>query len=309
MDEMFGAFGQRVDGRGEVTEAERVRVGEPESPVLPGDINPHNALPYRNGQFAPSLEELSMDAMMAADDAGLLPSNLPIYDASGKVDAGLLKAWEPERHLSDAGFEVDPTLPKYASALILSAQQKLGGMLKGLGLASIRGAQRDESVGGIGTIIIAAKHTSRNRKFVGSLEVYPDFFRFLTIPLAPRISNSATGISVATYAVFHSIGHLIFARLVSDGRLSQVGDVLGKDTWSKRMNTDGYVYGGFLGTQTTRSWRRAAFERFVSELSKNSPGDDFAESFALYVTNPDYLRVAFEGKYEAMKDIVGNYVL
>lgn len=294
----------QTDGRWPVTEDERVRVGEVESPVLPGDINPENSLPYKAGQFAPSVDELSQDVLRAADDAGVLSSDLPIYE-DGRFSARLLDTWEPAKDLAVLGFNTDTDLPKYATAVLLSSLKAMKQLPANIGLMDLVAAPRDAAVGSTGVVIIAAKFSSSGRKFRGVLEVYPDFFRFVSIPLAPRIpSQKISGISVATYAVFHALGHLMFARLSFDGNVKAIADVLGAHVWS-RHGVSG-SWGDFLGTPTTQTWRKSDKAKFQSELAGNSPSDDFAEAFALAFTNPAYLKKVFPEKYAGLVKVIQN---
>lgn len=285
-------------------ERDIIRVGDPDSPVLPGDINPTNSLPYRAGQFAPSVDELTHDTLSSAKEAGVLPSDLPIYDEStGEVSAAKVEAWEPEKDLAIHGFQAT-NLPKYSSAILLSSLKNMGKLPENIGLKTIRGAERTDAQGsGIGTTIIAAVYDDSGPEFTGGLEVYPDFFKYIYVPLAPRVGREAAGVSVATYATFHAIGHLLFARLANDGKLSGVAAVLGDGVWSK---TGIGVPGSFMGTQTTNVWRRREGD-FPTQLSKSTPSDHFAEIFAIRITNPDYLSTVYPEKHDAMSHAILQY--
>jgi len=279
--------------------AQHVRVGDPESPVMPGDLNPTNAIPYKAGQFAPSIDALTQDSLHGAKEAGVLPSDLPIYDENGDISNEKLHEWNPEMDLAVAGYEIY-NIPKYSSAILLSALKNMGRLPVNAGLSAIRNVPRDDT-NKFGYTIIAAKYSFAGRKFRGELEIYPDFFRYIHTPLLPKVEGKASGISVATYSVFHAVGHLLFAKLSADGQVSQLGDVLGKDVWSKK-GSGGWA--SYLGTPTSRTWKRANHATPVSQLAKASPSDDFAETFALRFNNPDYLETAFPEKFRAMTNII-----
>lgn len=301
-----------IEGRGDgiypVTEEERVRVGDPESPVLPGDINPENAMPYRAGQFAPSAEELTETILRAADDAGLLPNDLPIYDEGGTFSPDLLEQWNPRTSMEGLGVTVDENSPKYVDAVTLSTLNYLGGVHKQAGLTSIVSAPRGSIQGrAYGVIIVAARYSSAGGKFKGALEVYPDFYRYIGIPLSPRLPGQATGVSVASYAIIHAIGHLMFAKLTSTGRLGVISKVLGDD-WERdpEVPKSSYEKPNFLGQTVAgnKFWRRRKLAVAVSALAKASPADDFAEAFALYLTNRNYLERVHPTKFDAMSELL-----
>lgn len=307
---MESEFNTKGDGIYPVEERERTRVGDPDSVVLPGDINPENSMPYRAGQFAPSVEDLTEDVLRAADDAGLLPNTLPIYDEGGAFSLELLDAWDPGSDLRERGINMDPEAPKYVSAITLAALDNAGDIPRKVNLSGISVPPREAIQGrAYGVIIVAARYSTANGKFTGGLEIYPDFYRYIGVPLSPRVPGRATGVSVASYAILHAIGHLYYSRLVSVGDLAAVSRVLGS-TWlkDKSLPVQQYEDANFLGAPLpgSRLWKRRRTSLGVSELSKASPGDDFAETFALYMTNRDYLAKLFPKKFEAMQGLVGD---
>lgn len=287
----------------------RLRVGDPASPIRVGDVNPQTSMPYRAGQFSPSIDELTGDVLMAADKAGVLPSDLPVYDEAGNLDLEKLEAWEPNTGLTSMHLEVGDTVPKYASALILAALNQLKGMPRQLGLKYVVAASREQMVSGVfGDVIVAARYTGRGELFTSSIEVYPDFYRFVDIPLAPRIPGRATGVSIATFAILHSFGHVVFAKLAAGGHLDEVAPVLRAGVWS-RVESSLNRRGDFFKIPVNDTWYYNPAAEFPTQLSKASPGDDFAETFALYIANPAYLRAVFPEKYAGMEVIVEKYVL
>lgn len=292
-----------------MSDSPRLRVGDPGSPIRVGDLNPNTSMPYRAGQFSPSLDELTQDILMAADKANVLPSDLPVYDDAGNLDLDKLEAWEPAKSLITMDLEPDSDVPKYVAALILAALNQFRHMPRRMGLKSIVAAPRTEMRAGLfGDVIVAARFTGKGSMFTSAIEVYPDFYKFVDVPLAPKIPGRASGISVASYAILHAFGHIVFANLAYTGKMDEIAPVLRKGVWS-REKTITNRRGEFFNTPVSDTWYYSTQKDFPTELSQASPSDDFAETFALYVANPAYLEAVYPDKYAAIEEIVEAYVL
>lgn len=284
----------------------RVRVGDKNSPVNPGDPVPTGGR-YRAGMFAPTLDELATLTLTEADRAGLLPGLLPIYGDDGEVDEKKVEGWNPNSDLADSGIFVSDEVPKYSAAAILTSTENMGGWLKNLGLRHIfAGTDEDTPKGIFGEQIIAANTSGKGRKFMGSLTVYPPFYKYISIPLVGKVPGRTTGLSVASFAVHHAVGHILFSRLTFDGRLDILGDFIEVSGWTKYADIGAY-HGSYMEAKNPSVWRRDTHYRFETELSKYSPADDFAEAFALYFTHREYLETAFPKKMAVMEKALKEY--
>lgn len=283
---------------------EKLRVGDPDAPIFPGDYSPSGGF-YRQGQFAPSLDELSTLSLTQALEAGLINKNLPIFEGD-KVSEELLKKWNPNGELYGVHFEDD--IPKYSSAVIVDALQNSGNLTDILGMKFVTGGERytQDSMAIAGEIIIAADYSSKGRKFKGILRVFPSFYKYVSTPLIGMIPGRTSGLSIASYAVFHSLGHIFFAKLSFGGRLDLIGDLIEMSGWSK-YNTDETLPGSYMNIPNKSTWRRSSTSRFPTETSRYSPSDDFAEAFALYITNRDYLESAYPERFELIQNALREH--
>lgn len=283
---------------------EKLRVGDPDAPIYPGDYSPSGGV-YRQGQFAPSLDELSTLSLTQAADAGLINKNLPIFEGD-KVDEEKLSKWNPNGEIYGLHFEYE--IPKYSSAVIIDALQGLDNLVDTIGLKYVVAGDRytQDSLAIAGEIIIAADYSAKGRAFKGTLRVFPSFYKYVAIPLIGSIPGRTSGLSIASYAVFHSIGHLFFARLAYDGRIDLVGDMIEVSGWTK-YSDDEYVPGSYMKNQNRGVWRRRYDGRFPTELSRYSPAEDFAETFALYMSNREYLESAYPPRFEYMENTLKEY--
>lgn len=282
-----------------------IRVGDPESPILPGDYSPSGGV-YRQGQFAPSLDELSTMSLTQANQAGLINKNLPIFDDNGEVSEKQLERWNPNNEFYDLDFEL--SIPKYSSAVIVDAFQGKENLLKGMGLRYVLGGDRQtqDSLTVYGEIIIASEYTNNERKFQGMMRVFPSFYKYVAIPLIGYIPGRTTGLSIASYSVYHALGHLMLAKLTFDGRMDLIGDYMSKLGWSKYAD-DNHLSGSYMNIPNKSIWKRSANSHHPTEASRFSPSDDFAESFALILTHKEYLQAASPHRFSKMSEIMEEY--
>lgn len=282
----------------------RVRVGDPASPIYPGDYSPGGGT-YRRGQFAPTLDELATLSLTQAGEAGLINKALPIFEGD-KVDEKKLQKWDPNDEIRGVHFQYD--VPKYSSAVMVDAFMGMRNLLNGMGFRYIVAGDREEqdALTIKGEVIVAAEYSSKGRDFQGRLKAYPSFYKYVGVPLVGKMPGRTTGLSIATYAVYHSVGHLLFSRLSFDGKLNLIGDYLGTSKWSK-FASDNTMSGSFMGVQNRSVWRRVSSNKSPSEASRYSPMDDFAEAFAMYFCNRDYLTRASENRLESMEKTLREY--
>jgi hypothetical protein len=287
--------------------ATRVRIGDPLSPVEPGDFGP-TGKPYRKGQYAPTIEELSSESLKLASSERLLHMDLPILDDDGVVNKEKLDSWNPNDTSLRYGATISNDVPKHSSAVLLSSFMDMGDWLKNLNIRHVFGSQesQDQPVGKFGDIIVEAQTSGKGRKFTSSLSVYPKFYKYIYIPFKISLSSSSPGLSISSYAVMHSVGHIVFSKLSFDGKLDLVGNYIDSSGWEK--NADLNVYpSSFMGVKNNSSWKRNVTTSSQTELSKYSPMDDFAESFALFFANPAYLSKVSPNRYKTIQKVVKEY--
>lgn len=275
----------------------RVRVGDEDSPVMAGEPSPTGGI-YRSGQYAPTIDELSSQTLVRAKEAGLLQS-LPIFDEDGSVNQKKLELWEP----SIRGVHIDSGVPKFASAVLQDVFTGREGLAKELNLARISSGTREEQNARtiFGEVIVKSVYNAKDG-FTGKLVIYPSFYKYVTIPLVGKFPGRDSGLSVAAYAVFHALGHLKFAQLMSTGNLQKIAEVLGESGWTK--NPDKGVRGEYFEYKNPSGWSRRSNSELPSEVSGYSPSDDFAEMFALYLTNKGYFKEAYPERYELMEKML-----
>ena len=280
----------------------RTRIGEPGSSIMPGDPTPGGGV-YRGGQFAPTMDELSSLSLAQANEAGLLSRMLPIYDGAGNVSEDALEEWKP----SIGNVHIHSDVPKYSAAVIVDAFQGKESMLDSFGMTFVGAGTREEqdSLSIYGETVIKAEYVAKNG-FSGRLIVYPSFYKYVSAPLVGKIPGRDEGLSVASYAVFHALGHLLFARLMFDGKLKQVAELLDLSGWSKQASNE-TASASYIEYKHDIVWKRGVDHRNKTEASKFSPMDDFAETFALYFTNQKYLETAFPKRLELIEDILKEY--
>lgn len=287
--------------------AVRVRIGDPLSPVDPGDTSPEGK-PYHRGQYAPTIDELATESLKEATQNNLINKNLPILNEEGMVDEDKIKRWNPNGELQGYGVTVSADVPKHSSAVITSSFMDMGDWISNLGMRHIFGDEESgtQPKGAFGDIIVQAETSGAGRKFNANLRVFPKFYKYVSIPFRPASPAKPQGVSVGSYAVMHSVGHILFGKLSFDGRLDLIGDFIDKSGWKKYADVNAY-HGSFMGYKNQSVWRRDDNHKFQTELSKYSPVDDFSEAFAMFFTNPTYLRRITPEKYTLMRDILKEY--
>lgn len=285
-------------------ESEPIRVGDPESPILPGDYSPSGGV-YKQGQFAPSIDELSTLTLTQAGQAGLINKTLPIFEGD-KVSPDKLKKWNPSLEFNNLTFA--EKLPKYSSAVIVDALQGYEGLIDALNLRFVMSGDRwtQDNLSVYGETIIAAEYNSDNSQFRGILRAFPSFYKYVSVPLIGYIPQRTTGLSIASYAVYHALGHLLFARLNHDGRLTELGRFYDISGWTKQ-DEDLTTPGAFMHIPNDDVWKRPRISKHATELSRYSPADDFAESFALLMTHRYYLDAVSPERFDLLSDILESY--
>lgn len=284
---------------------ERIRVGEPASPVYPGDPAPGGGY-YRAGMFSPSADELGKASLDVGIGSGIVDTTLPFFRKDGVIDPKSYEEWRPQRDLLVMDVLMDDTFPKYSAPPIVSAissnpivMKRIG--VKAVSLAAISSSESSSDETGAGNKIIIAKTSSRNGTFTGGLLVFPNFYRYTSVPITPP-GYYPRGFSVAEYAVYHAIGHIAYARLYYDGQMDLIGKFFTASGWSKFVSAP-LEDASFLGVKKRGNWKRNAESVYLTELSKYSPTDDFAETFALYFTNRKYLSTN-KGRYSVMSEVM-----
>lgn len=292
-----------VHARAMQDQTRRLRVGDPMSPVLAGDPTPNGGF-YKQGQYAPHVEDLAEGKLSSALDQGILPRGLPILNDEGEVDKDLISEWDPNEEGIPAKFADD--VPPYSSLIVASVINSLPkGLVQPMDI-SVMNASR--YAGEFGNFIIACRTNSMNRKFYSTVYVYPDFFKFIDKPLVPKNPVKDYGVSVSTFMTFHTIGHILMSKLSFDGRLQDIANFMASSGWSKTPDA-AHEKAWFLGRKATSAWYRDFNHKFLSELSKYSPLDDFAQAFAFYYSHEGYLKFVDPQKYEIMDKIIKEHML
>jgi hypothetical protein len=280
----------------------RVRVGDDLSPVIPGDPAPGGKT-YRAGQYAPHVDDLAISTFSSAETAGILPSGLPIFDEEGNIDKDKLDNWNPSMEGLPVSFADD--IPVYSSLVVTSVLKQLDEeMLSSLNLSIM---QAPRVMGDFGNYIVSSRTSGENRRFSSVFYVYPDFYKFIDKPVVPKTPKRESGLSISTFMTFHSLGHVVFSKLSFDGHINEVAIFVGGSGWTKSARAD-HDKGMFMGRKSTSAWYRNSSHRFLTELSKYSPLDDFAQAFALYYTSSDYFQKVDPEKYNIVHKIVTRQV-
>jgi hypothetical protein len=280
----------------------RVRVGDDLSPVSPGDPAPGGAI-YRAGQYAPHVDDLAISTFSSAATAGILPADLPIFDENGEIDKGKLDAWNPNDEGIPVPFAED--IPVYSALVIASVMKQIDeDLLASLNMGVM---QAPRVIGEFGSYIVSSKTSGANRIFSSMLYVYPDFYKFIDKPIVPKTPKRESGLSVSTFMTFHSIGHVVFSKLSFDGKISEVAAFVGSSGWTKSPRED-HDKGMFMGRKSSSAWYRNSNHRFLTELSRYSPLDDFSQAFALYYTSSDYFQKVDSEKYNIMHKVITGQV-
>ena len=282
--------------------AKRIRVGDDLSPVMAGDPAPGGGT-YKEGQYAPQIDDLAIQTFSSAESAGILPSGLPIFDENGNIDKNKLDEWNPNQQGIPASFEEG--MPVYSSALIASSLKTIDySLLENLSMGIMQAAR---SPGYFGNFIVSSRVDISQGKFMSNFFVYPDFFKYIDKPIIPKTPKRKSGISVSSFMVFHTVGHIVFSKLSYDGKLSTISKFLESSGWTK-VPDDVDKKGTFMGAESPSAWYRDPDHSFLTELSRYSPMDDFAQAFAFYYTNNEYLKIKEPEKYEIISKIISEHV-
>lgn len=284
-----------------------IRVGQAGASVAAGSPVPGKpGKYYEAGQFSPNLEQLMSNTISEAGDAGLISTNLPIYNESGEVDKDALDAWNPYDEFYNAGIIVSGKIAKNDVAVFSSIVDRFPKLLSFAGISAIETSEDLNSRAIIGTQLITAITNTQGRKFKATLVTYPSFQQYVTIPVVRAVKKRGSGVSVSTYATFKAIGHVIFAKLAYEGQLELLGRFITASGWSKTPKA-GYEKGHFLGKKNLGSYVRES-KLALAEITKYSPQDDFAETFAQYLTHRNYLAMLAPEKLQVIEDIDKRYI-
>lgn len=278
----------------------RIRVGDVFSPVAPGDPAPAGGT-YRSGQYAPKVEDLAMETFAGAHDAGLNFSGIDVFDEQGNLSLEKVEKWSPR----DENFSVNFTenVPNYSGVVIASAIKSLpDGFFDNFNM-TVDLAPR--TPGDFGNFVIAAKTAMVNRKFYSTLYVYPDFYKYINKPLVPKNPRNKDGVSIATFMTYHAFGHALFSKIASEGDLKRLAVFMDTSGWTKKPDNN-HLKASYMGRKSTSAWYRESSHMFLSELSRYSPMDDFAQTFAYYFLNPYYVQKLEPEKYEALTKIIAE---
>jgi hypothetical protein len=276
---------------------QRIRVGDVMSPVAPGDPAPGGGT-YRAGQYSPHVDDLAISTFSSAKDAGILPAGLPIFDENGNVDKEKLDAWKPNQENLPINFAED--IPNYSSAVIVSSLKQIDNAF--LSTLNMGVMQAPRTMGEFGNFVVSARTSSENRSFSSMIFVYPDFYRFIDKPIIPKTPKRESGISVSSFMVFHAVGHVVLAKVLFNGKISDVAGFFDSSGWGKIKDSI-HTKASFMGRNSTSAWYKNSEHKFLSELSRYSPVDDFAQSFAFYFTHNEYLQKIAPEKYEIINKI------
>lgn len=285
-----------------------IRIGQPGSPVdqgapVPGSPGQY----YENGQFAPDMDGLLSSVLGESASAGLISTELP-FILDGKIDENLLKTWNPYEDYSKKGVMVSGQVSKFSLAVISSTDAMFPGMMKGLGLTSIATAEDTTNSRAIAGIqLVTAMTSGQHGRFKATLVVYPAFEQFVTVPLVRSIKGRTSGVSVATYALLKAYGHILFAKMAYEGEMKLIGEFLEVTGWSKTPDNN-KIKGHYLTAKSRSSFMKQRNRNTsLAEIENFTPQDDFADTFAQFITHRRYMSIETPDKYEVMTRIMDRY--
>lgn len=287
-----------------------IRIGSPDSPVLPGTPVPGSpGKYYEAGQFAPSLDELATSTFAEADKAGLISSDLPIFDEHGEVDASMIDSWDPKESLP--GVNISSQVNKFSMAVVLSVDSMYPRLLDGVGVGSILSGDDLENQTGsksvAGDSLLTVSTQAKNRIFSSTLYIYSRFYQFISTPIVAAIPGRTKGISVSMFALLKGLGHILFNKMAHEGELELIGRFMTAGGWSKDPSKGNR--GMYMGTKNMSSFFRNPEVTSTSEVSRYSPIEDFADTFAHYLTHRSYLSILSPEKLAVLDDIAEHYGL
>ena len=286
-----------------------VRIGSPESTVQAGMPVPGKPGSfYEAGQFAPSIDQLLTSTLAEANDAGLVSTDLPIFDPDGGVSLERINAWNPYDDLE--GIHAPPSIPKFSMATLITVDKAYPGLYKTLRITNIIDGSALENQEGAnarsiaGEQLITAVTSAQGRMFRSKFIVYDRYYQYISTPIVPEIPGRSKGVSVSFYATLKALGHVMFARLAFDGELELIGKFLNAAEWAKTPN--GGKKGHFMSLKNMAGYYLGN-EDNTSEVSNYSPADDFADTFAQYLSHRLYLQVKSPNKLKVMDEICKKY--
>lgn len=284
-----------------------IRIGNPDSPILPGTPVPGKpGKYYEAGQFAPSVDELATSTFVEANKAGLLANDLPIFDDKGAVSEELVHSWNPKESLP--GTIISGQVDKFSLASIVSTHRLYPSLLEGVGISSIQNGDSLEAQGTkaiAGQALITAVTQARNRNFTATLYIYSRFYQFISTPIVAEIPGRTKGVSVSMFATLKAIGHVLFNKMAHEGQMKLIGNYLEAAGWSK--TPDGGTRGSFMGKKNMSSFYHEG--KVTSEVARYSPVDDFADTFAHFLTHRSYLAAVAPEKLAVLDEIIDHYGL
>ena len=286
-----------------------VRIGSPDSPVAAGMPVPGKPGSfYEAGQFAPSIEQLMTNTFSEAQSSGLITTELPIFGDNGDVDINKVNDWNPYDSLN--GIHASTTIPKFSMATLITAQKAYPGLFEALKISNIINGDEVESREGenaralVGEQLITANTSSQGRVFRSRLIVYSRYYQYISTPIVAEVPGRTKGISVSMFATLKACGHVLFMKLAFDGELEFIGRYFKASGWSK--TPQGGERGHYLTLKNLASFYRK-LEQSSSEIAKYAPAEDFADTFAHYLSHRLYLQSKFPEKFEIMDEICKKY--
>lgn len=284
----------------------KLRVGDEGASVQPGDQIPGKQSFYEVGQFSPDIDELASMTLSEAKKAGLISRELPIFDPeTGEIDEDALEAWNPYGHLRRYGAYSSVSVPKHSMAVVVSVADTFPKLLEGL---QVRNILNGEGTDVQADALITSTVSSKGDNFRANLIIYPEFYKYVSLPIVAEIPGIRAGLSVATYATAHALGHVLYNKLVFDHELSLMGAFMEAAGWSRREQP-GFKSGSYLGKVNESAWKKDPTKVVTSEISRFAPSEDFADTFAQYLFHREYLRIAAPEKMHVMEEIVEKYRL
>lgn len=287
-------------------EAEKIRVGEFNSPVDAGDFSP-NFKRYVRGQFAPTVDRLASEKLSEAEDSGVVDNEDEAFKNINIKDGKEIENWDYNLYFSNFGYgiSVDEKIPPYAVVSSYFAFKTLPtNLLKFINIRNLKYNETDgQLVEGIDAITGAETQTSKT--FRSSVVIFPKYYRFISIPIVRQIPGRKFGLSIANYSIFHTLGHIYLKKLTFQGKFDSISSLLKVNGWEK--NTTEGIRGSFLDQTNKSNWRRDGYSGYLTESAKYSPEDNFAETFAHYYTNRAVLKLMQPQLYESINTMLKGY--
>lgn len=285
-----------------------IRVGQPGSPVDRGMPVPGNpGKYYENGQFAPDMDSLLTSVISEADSAGLVSKELPFL-ANDEIDDEKLKEWNPYEDYGRKGISVSGSVSKFSMAVIESINSTFPSLLTSFNINSIMTTDDMSNSRAIAGRQLITSIVKTQGRFKATLVVYPEFEQFITVPIVRAIKGRTSGVSVATYAVYKALGHILFSKMSYEGEMKLLGEFLEACGWTKK--TSNFTEKGrYISIKSRSSYERTKDKDLaLSEVERYSAQDEFADTFAQYMTHRRYMSQKFPEKYEIMSKIMEGHI-